>query len=455
MNTTRSRVVAQTAMVALGQLLTSCGTASTQSAVSSGGSAAQGGMSGGGVSQTPGSAVSAERVPTCPDSSTHYLSEGKVPTGYCVWRFAENLGSPRGITRDSRGQLLVIESGKNSITLLYDDDGDSYSSATERLTIAQAAGLNHGIALANGFLYASSDTTVYRWPYDGTRKALGTPQTVVTGMPASGNHSTRTLLFDDQGNLYINVGSAANVDSNASRARIVRYPADIVQAGTGTWNNYEPFADGTRNEVGLRFDSQHRLWGVENGSDDLNRSDLGGDIHQDNPAEELNLFSAPGFYGYPYCWSEGTLPNPPGLGLGRQWSYLPGASGDGTHTDDWCRNPANVTPPVLGLQAHSAPLDLWFYTGGSFPNDIIGSLFVTYHGSWDRTPVTGYKLVRISFGPNGMPSNTVEDFLTASNPSQPDSWGHRPVALTQGTRGELYITSDESNVVIAIGHNGT
>jgi glucose/arabinose dehydrogenase len=336
--------------------------------------------------------------------------------------------------------------------LLFDDNGDGVSSASERMAIAQAPGLNHGIALYGGYLYATSASTVYRWPYDGSRQLLGTPQTIISGIP-TGGHSTRTLAFDTAGNLYLSVGSGSNLDPDFARARVVRFPASLALAGGATWSQFQAFADGTRNEVGLRFDQQGRLWGVENGSDDLSRTDLGGDIHNDNPAEELNLFLEAGFYGYPYCWTEGSLP---GVGLGplTQWAY-PSVMNDGVHTDAWCRDSANVRRPSLAMQAHSAPLDLVFYDGGLFPPDGVGDLFVTFHGSWNRSPATGYKVVRIPFGADAMPAGTPEDFLTASSPDQPDSWGHRPVGLAVGTRGELFVTSDASGLVIAVGHEAT
>ncbi len=136
-------------------------------------------------------------------------------------------------------------------------------------------------------------------------------------MPTSG-HATRTLVFDGEGRLYVSVGSDANVDRDSTRARIRRFSAAQVAAGDVPFGEGEVFADGLRNEVGLRFDHQGRLWGVENGRDNLSRSDLGGDIHTDNPAEELNLFAEAGkFYGYPYCFTEFLLPS--GVGMGSVW----------------------------------------------------------------------------------------------------------------------------------------
>ena len=107
------------------------------------------------------------------------------------------------------------------------------------------------------------------------------------------------------------------------------------------------------------------------------------------------------------------------------------------------------------MQAHSAPLDIKFYAGGAFPADMNGTAIVTFHGSWNRSPATGYKVVRIPFGSGGLPSGDPTPLLEYSGSGDSGSgWPHRPVGIETGLDGRLYITSDASNQVIAIGHNG-
>jgi glucose/arabinose dehydrogenase len=203
--------------------------------------------------------------------------------------------------------------------------------------------------------------------------------------------------------------------------------------------------------VGLTIDSRGRIWGVENGRDNLERSDLGTDIHQDNPGEELNLFleaNAGRFYGYPYCWSEFNLPET-GSGKGTQWADPDNT----THDDAWCKNTTNVIPPALVMQGHSAPLDVKFYAGDSFPADVVGDAIITFHGSWNRTTETGYKVVRVPFGSDGMPSGEPTPLLESANPGDRDSeWPHRPVSLAVGKSGQLFVSSDASGVILAVGH---
>ncbi len=422
-----------------------------------GGAAGNGATAGagfaGGTLGEGGAAGTSGTADTCPDG-VPLLESASLPDGFCAWTWAAGIDTPRGIITDEAGDVLVLERGASRVVVLSDDDGDGRADDGVTQGIANASGLNHGVALWDGMLYASSATTVYRWPYAaGARDELGDAETVVTGLP-NGGHSTRTLVFDSEGRLYVSIGSGGNVDEDSSRSRIVRYDQQALASGA-TFGQGEVFADGLRNEVGLRFDDQGRLWGIENGLDNLNRADLGGDIHNDNPGEELNLFAEAGrFYGYPYCWSEYLLPQGVGQGTGTQWVH-PDFMGDGVHDDEWCREVDNVVPPVLTLQAHVAPLDILFYYGSAFPSDYVGDLIVGYHGSWNRTPQAGYKVVRVPFGDDGMPTGEVTPLLEYGGSGDTgDDWPHRPVALTLLPNGVLLVTSDASNQIIAIGYDG-
>jgi len=410
---------------------------------------------GSGAGAMGGAAGSESRPSTCPSADVAPLQNGRVPAGYCAWVWADGLDTPRGIAVDSSGDVLVVERGRERIVLLHDDDGDRVSGPAERLTLVSAPGLNHGIAVDGGHVYASSESSVYRWEYGaGSREVSGMRQTAVSNLP-TGGHQTRSVVLDGEGSLYVSIGSGANVDPDSSRSRVVRFTAAQVESGA-SYDAAEVYADGMRNEVGLRFDAFGRLWGVENGVDNLERQDLGGNIHADNPGEELNLLDqAGGFYGYPYCWTEFLLPAGVGEGPGAQWAH-PQFVSDGTHTDAWCKDPANVVAPLVTMQAHSAPLDLLFYPGGAFSADLTGDAFVTFHGSWNRSPATGYKVVRLPFDEGGMPTGEGVPLLEyAGGGDTADDWPHRPVGLAVLPSGVLLITSDASGVVIAVGSTRT
>jgi hypothetical protein len=260
--------------------------------------------------------------------------------------------------------------------------------------------------------------------------------------------------------LSCSIGSGSNIDDNSDRARVVRSIAPFPGTTITYPQDFEVVADGTRNEVGLRFDKQGRLWGVENGLDDLGvdnntRQDFG-DIHLTNPGEEVNLFleeDRQKHYGYPYCWSEG-LPEggnnrsfPEGLGAGTQWATRLG----NIHTDLWCRNTSNSVPPRFIMQAHSAPLDILFYYGTSFP-EMNGSVaFVAKHGSWDRplNNTSGRSVSTLWLNQEGYPVRE-ENLLWGPI----GEWEHRPVGLAVGAckaYGEcLFVTDDRSGMIIAL-----
>jgi len=302
--------------------------------------------------------------------------------------------------------------------------------------------------------------------------------TVVRNMNADGQggapsgHRTRTLVFDDKGRLYVSIGSAGNVDSTSYRSRIRRFDLyddamtaiDIPSGGIDFQGGYV-FADGLRNEVGLAFDKDGILWGVENSADELEREDLGGDIHNENPGEELNRFSTDDegkHWGYPWCWSEYYLPPSVGGGKGTVWAWPMDDIKEGfiTTFDEWCRE--NTMPSVMAMQAHSAPLGITFYTYNSdlpsycefndgeypFPEKYDGDAFIAYHGSWNRDIPTGYKVVRVPMGSNGYPMNASDDpidiFWHYNSDVTTAKWpsGLRPVDVKFDTCGRLIVSSD-------------
>jgi len=278
----------------------------------------------------------------------------------------------------------------------------------------------------------------------------------------------------------VSVGSAGNVDNDSYRSRIRRFDLWNKPAGNNNSQNNTPaafdfrlgevFADGLRNEVGLALDRDGTLWGVENGADKLKRADLGGDIHNDNPAEELNKFDGPlgSFYGYPYCWTEYKLPHNIGKGRGTVWAW-PKIESD-KNTDEWCRN--NSRPPALAMQAHSAPLGITFYQHkdnnaipgkckGAFPKGLDGDAFVAFHGSWNRDVPTGYKVVHIPFDqPGGNPLNTgnnsgVKDLFRHDGKNAAWPSGVRPVDVKFDTCGRLLVSDDGAGRVYTLSYSYT
>lgn len=371
----------------------------------------------------------------------------------CLELFASGLPAARQMAFAPNGDLFV-EYGGGSIAVLFDYNGDGEIAGPEKQVFATAPGLSHGVAFSpdGAWLYASSDTTIWRWAYKkGDLVASGAPEVVVKNMPAAGHH-TRTLVFDAQGRLYVNVGSAGNVDESGldERALVRRFGIpNPIPAGGMDYAVGEIFASGLRNEVGLAFDPQGRLWGVENGLDGLTDDELGA-IANENPAEEINRLDGPGarFYGFPWCWTEFSIPDG-GMGPGTQWR-LDGISMPNRKTDAWCRDTMNVHPPAFAMQAHAAPLGITYYGGRSLPWK--GDLFVAQHGSSYRTPPVG-RLV----GRAHLVGDTIQSFEPvvgkddgAGNLEQ-GTWDARPVDVREGPDGALYFSDDLGGRVFRLG----
>jgi glucose/arabinose dehydrogenase len=228
-------------------------------------------------------------------------------------------------------------------------------------------------------------------------------ETIIGGLPGGG-HSTRTVLFGpDWAHLFVSVGSSCNVcvEEDERRASIMRYKPE---GGEG-----EVYAKGLRNAVGITFrPGTDELWATNNGRDWL------GD---DQPPETVYVVDEGDDAGWPRCHS-GRIVDPD---YGR-----PGA----------CEG---VDDPVIEMQAHSAPLGLTFYAGEQFPEEYRGDLFIAFHGSWNRTVPTGYKVVRVPMK-NGEPG-AVEDFAAGWLREDGSQWG-RPVDVLTGPDGSLLISED-------------
>ncbi|WP_394829770.1 PQQ-dependent sugar dehydrogenase [Pendulispora albinea] len=385
--------------------------------------------------------------------TTPYTTAWVADPKLCVYVYASGLGAARQIAFAPNGDLFV-SNGK--VTVLWDDNKNGTSDSNEQGTFATASGLNHGLAFSPDFkfLYASSATTIYRWAYTGSRTATGPAQVVVRGIP-SGGHSARTLVFDSRGRLYVNVGSSGNVDTTQqlwdTRAQVRRFaiPSTIPSGGIN-YTSGEVVAKGLRNENGLFVDAQDRLWGVENGRDNLTDPDTG-DIHNDNPGEEINLLEDGGnrFYGYPFCYSEYKING--GGGAGTQWADQTLATSI-RKTDTWCRDTNNVRRPKFVMQAHWAPLGLAQYTGSSLPytNDFI----IAIHGSWNRSPATGKLLARATYQNGEIVAVTpiVGEKNASGGLGQGQAGAPRPVDVRQGADGAVYYSDDDGGRIFKVGY---
>lgn len=342
-----------------------------------------------------------------------------LPPGFQISTWAEgDLENPRRLALAPNGDVFLADSESGRI-LVFRDPRNA-GKATERFVFAAGLQSPFGMAFHGGYLYVGQTNAVVRFRYrPGQTKAEGQPEKLAD-LP-SGGHWTRDVLFTPDGNkMLVSVGSASNDNPGEDpvRAAISEYNPD----GSG----HRLFATGTRNPIGLAlYPGTNQLWAVVQ-----ERDGLGDDL----PSDYLTHIQDGGFYGWPYA-------------------YI------GPHLDphNAHRRPdlvkKTITPDIL-FQAHSAPIDVVFYQGRMFPREYQGDAFVSFHGSWNRSRRTGYKIVRVHFQ-GGKPAGGYDDFVTGwmLSPDSREVWG-RPAGLLVLKDGSLLIADDGANKIWRITYRG-
>lgn len=344
-------------------------------------------------------------VPLPPDQ--HF-----VAPGMCASLVGTDLGALRQITFAPNGDLFGVTL-KGSIQRLRDADGDGFFQPSEISEYASTGsyGNNCDIDGAGGYLYAGGREGVKRWPYSPTSTSGGAGEDVVVGQPTGGHQHHTVHVYD--GWLYVHSGSAGNATNPKSpayddeRSLIRRFDLSTFTPGAPLqWLSGEVVTAGLRNANGFARSGKGRIFAVVNGLDDIGYE--GKNVHDDNPGEQVVEIAAGKQYGYPFCFTAQRVVRangevvPAGTQLYNQ--------GFGVHDDAWCAT--SSSKPATFIQAHSAPLDLTFFDAqpkGALPERYRGGAFVALHGSWDRQPATGYKVIWIPFdaaGDPAMPTST-------------------------------------------------
>ncbi|MDA2921266.1 sorbosone dehydrogenase family protein [Desulfobacterota bacterium AH_259_B03_O07] len=335
------------------------------------------------------------------------LDRLKVPEGFKIEEFASDLGSPRFMAFSPDGILFATSLRKGKVVALPDNDQDGR--ADKILNFIKGLHKPNGIAFYDGYIYVGESNQIVRFKYNGINSNPGQKEVLVPNLPTSG-HFTKTVSFGPDGKMYVSVGSSCNVceEKDKRRAAILKFNPDGKDGRI--------FAKGLRNSVGIAWHPETgEMWASDNGRDWLG----------DNlPPDEINIIKDGKNYGWPYCYGD-RIPDP---------KY------------DNSKLCENTTPPVSELQAHSSPLGLSFYTGELFPEEYRGDLLVAYHGSWNRSIPTGYKVVRIAM--KGGEPQGIEDFATGWLEGT-RAWG-RPVDVIVGTDGSLYVSDDKRGVIYRI-----
>ncbi len=350
-------------------------------------------------------------------ASAENVQQLKVPAGFKVAKFAEQLGKPRILAVGDGGNVYASDREAGIVMLLKDTNGDGVSDTKQTVANIKQA---HGLAIHNSKMYIAAVREVYvaNINADGT---LGQPQMITDKLPDGGQHPNRTLSVGPDNRLYISVGSTCNScdEPNKMNATLVR--------GNLDGNNLTVFAKGLRNTIGFGWHPQTgELWGADHGIDWL------GDEDQ---KEEVNLIKENGIYGWPYIYGEG--------------KYNPGDRPPGDTT--YQQYLALTTLPTITYQAHAAPMQMAFYNADAFPAEYKNDAFIAMRGSWNRSQPVGYKVVRLHFE-NGKPVR-FDDFLTGFLVNNNRSHFGRLVGVAVHSDGSLLVSDDTNGVIYRVSHD--
>jgi len=365
-----------------------------------------------------------------------------APAGFTVAPFADGLNHPRWLYVLPNGDVLVAETNgpafppkglkaavaaqvmkkagagvasPDRIVLLRDADGDGVPET--KSVFLQGLHSPFGMVLVGNSLYVANTDAVLRFPYQAGQTQITAPGQKILALNAIAPdyHWARNLIAKPDGSkLYVTVGSNSNIGEDGMQNEVGRAAVhEFNPDGSGE----RILASGLRNPNGLAWEpTTGALWVTVN-----ERDELGNDI----PPDYMTAVKDGGFYGWPYAYWGGRVddrvkPQPPGL-------------------------VAKTLKPDYALGVHTAPLGLAFYTGQLLPAQYRGGAFIAQHGSWNRDPRAGYRVIYIPFAggqPSGPPQVFLDGFLSADG----DAYG-RPVDVVQDARGALLISDDVGNVV--------
>ena len=364
----------------------------------------------------PSGAPAKEGAPKAINETSFPLT---LPDGFRISLFtSESLGpirfmafSPDGILFVSLPSTLGLYKAKGGGKIFALPDRDKDGKADEVKTVLTGlSNLPHGLAFYNGYLYVAEENRVSRYPYQNNGN-VGARDIVVENLAGAGEHVSRTIGFSPAGKMYVSVGSSCNVceERDERRAAILEFNPD----GSG----YRVFAEGIRNAVGFVFHAiTGEIWATENG-----RDELGDDL----PPDEILIVRDGQHYGWPKCYGK-RIPDP--------------AFNDAV----FC---TTTQESVHDIQAHSATLGLRFIQSSQFPQEWQGDILVAYHGSWNRSEPTGYKVVRLDVEGNNIVGE--EDFISGWLLLNGSTVG-RPVDVIFDSEGALYISDDKAGVIYRI-----
>jgi glucose/arabinose dehydrogenase len=367
----------------------------------------------------------------------------KVVSGLNIEKIASGLKHPRQVLALPNGDILVVESngpgqeavttpkqviagivkgrsgkggkGGNRITLLRKKEGAA--GEWEKHVFLENLHSPFGVQLIGDTLYVANTGNIMKYHYTPGETTISDPGTELADLPDTVNHHwTKAMVASPDGKkLYVGVGSNSNITENSLAVEYRR--ADVLEVDVESGAS-RIFAAGLRNPTGLQIEPKSgKLWTIVN-----ERDEIGADLVPDY----MTSVQEHGFYGWPY-------------------SYY----GQNVDTRVKQQRPdlvAKAIKPDFALGSHVAALGLWFYNGTNLPEKYRGGAFVSEHGSWDRTPLSGYQVVYVPFE-NGKPSGPVEPIVTGFHSADEKNLYGAPVGLAQDAQGALLIADDVGNVI--------
>ncbi len=395
--------------------------------------------------------------PPSPDADNGGLT---LPPGFRAFVVADDLGSLRQMAIAPNGDIY-LKTLRGGIIGLRDADGDGRAETK----VAFGSGGGTGIALRGDWLYHSTNDAVFRYRLTpGQLAPGGEHERIVRNLPSERSHAAKTIAFDGEGRLLVEVGTPTNALGNPDRApgaKGLDYTGHLEKYG-GFWR-FDPDRPDQTQAEGTRFSTGHRhiltiAWNdvagdfftVMQGRDQLDVVAPQLYTSADNaelPGEEFHVLRKNSDLGWPSTYWDPQQ---------KKRVFAPEYGGDRKKTPP----PGRFQDPIFSFPAHWSPMQMAFYRGTQFPEKYRGGAFIAFHGSWNRAPLPqkGYQVAFVPFDPAGSPLGTWEtfadNFAGTTVIASPRDARFRPNGLAVGPDGSLYVADSLKGRVWRIIYTG-
>lgn len=380
----------------------------------------------------------------------------QLPSGFKSTIVANDFGKVRHIAVHSNGDIYMkldkLVNGKGIIRLR-----DANKDGVMEDTLAFGNYTGTGIGIHNGYLYATSDQTIYRYPLDANQNIVNPdqPEILVDGLLNKRQHASKSITFDRKGHIYVNIGAPSNVcqEQDRQKGSPGLTPCPILENAGGIWqfsttklnqsfSDGVRYATGMRNALGIDWNNEvNELYVTIHGRDmlyqyfpEMYNQKTGAEL----PSETFYRVKQGDDCGWPYV----------------HWDHFqnkkilnPEYGGDGKK-----EGAPNAISPLVGFPGHMAPNALLIYKGNQFPERYKHGAFIAFHGSWNRSPEPqeGFYVVFVPMK-NGQPTGKWEVFADGFSGMSPvtnlSAAKHRPTGLAEGADGALYVSDDKAGYV--------